>query len=217
MEFLQFRFDPENQCLWRRAESAEDERVLLTPKAYALLDYLVKRAGRLVTQDELLDALWARSYVQPEVLKHHVLEIRKALEDNARSPLYIETVPRRGYRFIAPLGTSLAPMPTSDARPLEQHLVGRSAALAALHECLGQACRGQSEFISVTGEPGIGKTALVDEFQRQARNSAPGLRIALGQCVETLGSQEGYYPVLESRPATAHRHSIIANWPRPRP
>jgi DNA-binding winged helix-turn-helix (wHTH) protein/tetratricopeptide (TPR) repeat protein len=198
MQFLRFRIDPVNQCLWRRRDSAEDDRVLLTPKAYALLDYLVKHAGRLVTQDELLEALWPQSYVQPEVLKHHVLEIRKALEDDARSPLYIETLHRRGYRFIAPLGASPAPLAASDARPVEQHLVGRSAALAALSEYLGQACRGQRQFISVTGEPGIGKTALVDEFQRQARNSAPGLSIALGQCVETLGSQEGYYPMLEA-------------------
>jgi len=192
MQFLQFRFDPENQCLWRRGDSAEDERVLLTPKAYAVLDYLLKHAGRLVTQDELLDAVWARSYVQPEVLKHHVLEIRKALEDDARSPLYVETLPRRGYRFIAPLVVGPAPPAPSDERPVEQHLVGRSAALAALREYLGQACRGQRQFVSVTGEPGIGKTALVDEFRRQARNRVPGLRIALGQCVETLGSQEGY-------------------------
>jgi DNA-binding winged helix-turn-helix (wHTH) protein len=198
MQFLRFRFDPENQCLWRRRDSAEDERVLLTPKAYAVLDYLLKHAGRLVTQDELLDAVWARSYVQPEVLKHHVLEIRKALEDDARSPLYIETLPRRGYRFIAPLGAGPTPLPGSDARPVEQHLVGRSAALAALREYLGLACRGQRQLISVTGEPGIGKTALVDEFQRQAKNWAPGLRIALGQCVEGFGSQEGYYPLLEA-------------------
>ncbi len=198
MQFLQFRFDPENQCLWRRGESAEDERVLLTPKAFALLDYLLKHAGRLVTHDELLDALWARSYVQPEVLKHHVLEIRKALEDDPKTPRYIETIQRRGYRFIAPLSAAPAPLPASDTRPVEHHLVGRSAALAALREYLGQACLGQSQYISVTGEPGIGKTALVDEFQRQARNSAPGLRIALGQCVETLGSQEGYYPILEA-------------------
>jgi DNA-binding winged helix-turn-helix (wHTH) protein/tetratricopeptide (TPR) repeat protein len=198
MQFLRFRIDPANQCLWRRGDSPEDERVLLTPKAYGVLDYLLKHAGRLVTQDELLDAVWARSHVQPEVLKHHVLEIRKALEDDARSPLYIETLPRRGYRFIAPLGAGSAPPPASDARPLERHLVGRSAALATLRECLGQACRGHSQFVSVTGEPGIGKTALVDEFQRQAENSAPGVRIALGQCVEGFGSQEGYYPMLEA-------------------
>src|SRR4029077_2357814 len=85
MQFLRFRIDPANQCLWRRGDSAEDERVLLTPKAYVVLDYLLKHAGRLVRQDELLEALWPQSYVQPEVLKHHVLEIRKALEDDARS------------------------------------------------------------------------------------------------------------------------------------
>jgi DNA-binding winged helix-turn-helix (wHTH) protein/tetratricopeptide (TPR) repeat protein len=198
MQFLRFRLDPANQCLWRRGDSAEDERVLLTPKAHALLDYLLKHAGRLVTQEELLDSLWPESYVQPEVLKHHVMEIRKALEDDPRRPLYIETLPRRGYRFIAPLAASPAPLRDSGAGPVEQHLVGRRVALAALRECLGQACRGQSQFISVTGEPGIGKTALVDEFQRQAKDSAPGLRIALGQCVEGFGSQEGYYPLLEA-------------------
>jgi len=198
MQFSRFRIDPVNQCLWRRGDSAHDERLLLAPKTYAVLDYLLKHAGRLVTQDELLEALWPQSYVQPEVLKHHVLEIRKALEDDARSPLYIETVPRRGYRFIAPLGGSPAPLAASDARPVEHHLVGRSAALAALREYLGQACRGQRQFAPVTGEAGIGKTALVDEFQRQAKNWAPGLRIALGQCVEGFGSQEGYYPMLEA-------------------
>jgi DNA-binding winged helix-turn-helix (wHTH) protein len=97
MQFLQFRFDPENQCLWRRGESTEDKRVLLTPKAYALLDYLVKRAGRLVTQDELLEALWSRSYVQPEVLKHHVLEIREALEDDPKTPRYGRGSARRPW------------------------------------------------------------------------------------------------------------------------
>jgi DNA-binding winged helix-turn-helix (wHTH) protein/tetratricopeptide (TPR) repeat protein len=198
IRFLEFGVDSANQCLWRRRDSGEEERVLLAPKAYALLDYLLKHAGRLVTHDELLEALWARSYVQPEVLKHHVLEIRKALEDDPKTPRYIETVPRRGYRFIAPLGATPALAPASDARPVEHHLVGRSAALAALHECLGRAGRGQMQLISVTGEPGIGKTALVDEFQRRAKNGAPGLRVALGQCVEVFGSQEGYYPMLEA-------------------
>jgi tetratricopeptide (TPR) repeat protein len=198
MQFLRFRIDPVNQCLWRCGDSAQDERLLLAPKTYAVLDYLLKHAGRLVTQHELLEAVWPQSYAQSEVLKHHVLEIRKVLEDDARSPLYIETVPRRGYRFIAPLGARPAPLAASDARPVDQHLVGRNAALAALSEHLGPACRGQRQFILVTGEPGIGKTALVDEFLRQARNRAPDLRIARGQCVEGFGSREGYYPILEA-------------------
>ena len=51
--FHSFRLDTVNQCLWR-----EDQRILLSPKAFAVLRYLVERAGRLVTQDELLDGLW---------------------------------------------------------------------------------------------------------------------------------------------------------------
>ncbi|MGO9231172.1 MAG: winged helix-turn-helix domain-containing protein [Bryobacteraceae bacterium] len=57
-----------NECLWRREDAGEDERVLLTPKAFAVLAYLIEHAGRLVTQDELLDAVWPDTFVQPEVL-----------------------------------------------------------------------------------------------------------------------------------------------------
>jgi DNA-binding winged helix-turn-helix (wHTH) protein len=197
-EFLPFRFDAINQCLWRRGDTGDDERILLTPKAFAVLQYLVKHAGRLVTQDELLSALWPQSYVQPEVLKHHVLEIRKALGDDPKKPRYIETLPRRGYRFIAPTSANAESRPASEARLAQGRLVGRSAALATLHGYLGEASRGQRRLVSVTGEPGIGKTALVDEFQRQAGGQARSLRIARGQCVEGFGSQEGYYPMLEA-------------------
>jgi DNA-binding winged helix-turn-helix (wHTH) protein len=85
-EFLHFRLDEINECLWRRGDSGDDERVLLTPRAFGVLRYLVQHAGRLVRQSELLDALWPQSYVQPEVLKHHVLEVRKALGDDPRNP-----------------------------------------------------------------------------------------------------------------------------------
>ncbi len=67
-EFPPFRLDPVNECLWRREDAGEDERVLLTPKAFAVLAYLIEHAGRLVTQDELLDAVWPDTFVQPEVL-----------------------------------------------------------------------------------------------------------------------------------------------------
>ncbi len=95
-EFPPFKLDAEDQCLWR-----EGKRVTLTPKAFSVLLYLVDRAGRLVAQNELLEALWPGIYVQPEVLKTHILEIRSALGDDARNPTYIETLPKRGYRFIA--------------------------------------------------------------------------------------------------------------------
>jgi serine/threonine-protein kinase len=86
--------------LWRGAD-----RITLAPKAFVLLEYLAQRAGRLVTHDELLSALWPDSFVQPEVLKTHVADIRQALGDDAKTPKFIATHARRGYRFIAAVRT----------------------------------------------------------------------------------------------------------------
>jgi hypothetical protein len=61
----------------------------------------VERAGRLVTQDELLESLWTETYVNQEVLRKYILEIRKALGDKPDNPEFIETITKRGYRFIA--------------------------------------------------------------------------------------------------------------------
>src|SRR5580700_5317054 len=99
-EFAQFRLDTQNQCLWRHTDTGGDERILLTPKGFAVLRYLVEHAGRLVTQDELLDAVWPETHVQPHVLKRHILDIRSALGDDPKNPAFIETLPRRGYHFI---------------------------------------------------------------------------------------------------------------------
>ena len=94
--FQSFRLDTANHLLLRG-----DERVSLTPKAFDVLRYLVERAGRLVTQDELLEALWPETYVNQEVLRKYILEIRKALGDKPDNPEFIETITKRGYRFVA--------------------------------------------------------------------------------------------------------------------
>ena len=99
-EFPPFRRDTVNQCLWRRRETADDERILLTPKAFAVLRYLVAHAGQLVSQEALLAAAWPETHVQPEVLKSRIFEIRGVLGDRPKTPRFIETLPRRGYRFI---------------------------------------------------------------------------------------------------------------------
>ena len=108
IRFREFRLDLANQCLWRRGDLGQEVRVALTPRAFDVLRYLVEHAGQLVTQDELLDALWLRAYVQPAVLKHQVLKLRKALGDDRRHPRYIETLPRRGYWFIASTSSEVA-------------------------------------------------------------------------------------------------------------
>jgi DNA-binding winged helix-turn-helix (wHTH) protein len=94
--FKTFRLDTTNHLLWRNGD-----RVPIAPKGFDVLAYLVEHAGRLVTQDEILEALWPETYVNPEVLRKYILEIRKALGDRPDNPEFIETLPKRGYRFVA--------------------------------------------------------------------------------------------------------------------
>src|SRR5687767_14343202 len=94
--FGPFRLDAANQSLWRG-----DTRVPLMPKPFAVLQHLVDRAGQLVTQDQLLEAIWPDTFVQPEVLRRYILEVRRALDDPAGSPRFVQTFPKRGYQFIA--------------------------------------------------------------------------------------------------------------------
>jgi Tol biopolymer transport system component/DNA-binding winged helix-turn-helix (wHTH) protein len=75
----------------------------LEPKAFDVLRYLIEHRDRLVTKDELLDAVWPGTFVTPNALTRAVAQLRKALDDDARDAKYIETVAKRGYRFIAPV------------------------------------------------------------------------------------------------------------------
>jgi DNA-binding winged helix-turn-helix (wHTH) protein/tetratricopeptide (TPR) repeat protein len=203
LEFPPFRLDTGNQCLWRRWDSADDERILLPPTGFAVLRHLVEHAGRLVTERELLEAVWPRAVVEPQAVKKQVFEIRKVLGDDAKAPRYIETQQRRGYQFIAPVREG----PSTDLavpKRAADRLVGRERQLADLRDRLRLASGGQRQIVFITGEPGIGKTALVDELQRHASIDAPGIRIGRGQCIEGYGGKEAYYPVLEALGQLCH-------------
>jgi DNA-binding winged helix-turn-helix (wHTH) protein len=196
-EFPPFRFDTANQCLWRSHDTGEDERVLLAPKAFGVLQYLVEHAHRLVTHSELIEALWPDTFVQPAVLSSHIRDVRSALGDNPKNPRFIETLARRGYRFSAAVSDG----PKTDTvpiKPAKGKLVGRDLAIAQLQDRLHAMLRRQRQVVFVTGEPGIGKTTLVDEFQRRAAAEVTGLHIARGQCIEGYGGKEAYYPMLKA-------------------
>jgi DNA-binding winged helix-turn-helix (wHTH) protein/tetratricopeptide (TPR) repeat protein len=197
-EFLPFRLDTLNQCLWRVGEMEREERILLTPKAFAVLKHLVEHAGRLVTHDELLEAVWPGSVVEPQAVKKHILDVRNALRDRPKNSLFIETVPKRGYRFVAPVSERVASHPSVPVRAARDTLVGRDRALDELHDGLQHAAQGERQLVFITGEAGIGKTALVDEFRRQVASTALSLRIARGQCMEGYGGKEPYYPMLDA-------------------
>ena len=162
VEFPPFRLDTLNQCLWR-ADRAPEERLLLAPRAFDVLRYLVEHPGRLVTHTELLDALWPKTYVQPEVLKSHIAAIRALLGDDARKPLFIETLSRRGYRFIAPVteGASAPDVARTNLPEAVSELIGRETELDAV-----VALATEHRLVSLVGAGGIGKTRLVLEAAR---------------------------------------------------
>ena len=191
-QFHSFRLDTVNHCLWRG-----EERVSLAPKAFDVLRYLVEHADRLVTQDEILNALWPETYVNPEVIKKYVLGIRKALGDPREKPEFIETFPRRGYQFIAPVSEVISGAAAGCGINAARKMVGREGAMAELDDYLSQALNAQRQVVFITGEAGIGKTTLVDAFHHAVANR-PNLRIIRGQCVEGFGGKEAYYPVLEA-------------------
>jgi DNA-binding winged helix-turn-helix (wHTH) protein/tetratricopeptide (TPR) repeat protein len=190
-QFQAFRLDPVNHRLWH-----DDDRVTLAPKAFDVLRYLVQHADRLVTQEEILEAIWPDTHVNPEVIKKYVLEIRKVLGDRSDRPMFIETFPRRGYQFVAPVSEANADM--SAGLPVRSAtMVGRDGSQALLERSLESVLQGQRQVVFVTGEPGVGKTTLADAFQRRAAVRA-SLRMARGQCVEGFGGKESYYPILEA-------------------
>jgi DNA-binding winged helix-turn-helix (wHTH) protein/predicted ATPase len=227
--FPPFRLDIIDERLWRGVEA-----IPLRRKTFIVLRYLAEHAAQLVTKEVLLDAVWPDVVVSEGALTECVRELRKALGDDSRSPRFIETVHGRGYRFIAPVATAplvissqfsvlsknetmtTSSQLTTNNWQLTTRLVGRDTELAQLHHWLQKAQGGERQIVFVSGEPGIGKTTLVDTFLAElgARNWGLGtglpssqasspksqvpVLIARGQCIEHYSTSEAYLPVLEA-------------------
>jgi DNA-binding winged helix-turn-helix (wHTH) protein len=108
VRFDAFELDEPNALLLR-----DGKAVTLPPKPFAVLCALARRPGSLLTKHALLDEVWGHQFVTDSVLKTAVSEVRTVLDDHPRQPRFIETVSRRGYRFIAPTTaiSSAAPAP----------------------------------------------------------------------------------------------------------
>jgi DNA-binding winged helix-turn-helix (wHTH) protein/predicted ATPase len=196
--FASFRLDPAATCLWRH-----DRLVPLPPKPFAVLAHLVAHAGQVVTKEALLNAVWPETVVSEGVLKTCMGQIRQALEDTARTPHYIETVHRRGYRFIAPVTQVSSTQPavvSPDAPPrlsIPPLFVARDAEMQQVHQAWSQALQGTRQVLFITGEAGIGKTALIDAVVPHL-GVPEGVRVGRGQCIEHYGAGEAYLPLFEA-------------------
>ena len=197
ISFDAFDLDEANARLLR-----DGKAVALAPTPFNLLCALARQPGALLTKDVLLDAVWGHQFVSESVLKTAISDLRTVLGDNPREPRFIETVPRRGYRFIAvPAAEPAAPPRAATAvvaaaagpQP-SSSFIGRADAIARLQQAWNQAGGGQRAVVWVAGEPGIGKTSLIEQFVA----NLGGIACARGQCVEHYGSGEPYLPVLEA-------------------
>jgi predicted ATPase/DNA-binding winged helix-turn-helix (wHTH) protein len=173
--FENYRLDTDNAALWR-----DQERIVLRPKTFDVLRYLVEHAGELVRKETLLEEVWKNSYVVEGVLTTSMSELRKIFGDTAKNQRFIATVYRRGYRFVAPVeqaaepstGPATAPaaelisksaMPASAGQvirkfPRRRGFIGRRQEREQLVERLvdDPECR----LLTLVGPGGIGKTRL---------------------------------------------------------
>jgi len=165
------RLDLREERLWN-----DEQLVNLRPKTWALMRFMAERPQELLSKRQLIDTLWPDTIVTEASLNQAIRELRKALGDDARSPKFIETVHRRGFRFI---GSPAVSAQTKNPHPVQEpparlQLFGRQAELAQLNEHFHQAKTGNRQILFVTGEAGIGKTSLVrtylDELSRNRRD-----------------------------------------------
>ncbi|MBL8700063.1 MAG: AAA family ATPase [Alphaproteobacteria bacterium] len=203
LSFGPFRVDAQEQRLWR-----DGVAVPVTRKSFALLAALLARPGRLVTKTELFDTVWHGASVSDAALSRCIRELRVALGDDAATPRYIETAHGRGFRFVAPVSAmpgAAAPPASAVESPMRRRplIAGRAEPLRRLAAALEAARGGQRQTVFVTGEPGIGKTALVEAFL--AAKATPEVAwVAQGRCVEQYGAGEAYLPILEALEHLSH-------------
>jgi DNA-binding winged helix-turn-helix (wHTH) protein/tetratricopeptide (TPR) repeat protein len=197
VRFGEFELDEANALLLRGGSA-----IALSPTPFGLLCALARHPNALLTKHALLDEVWGHRFVSDSVLKGAISDVRTVLKDDPQHPRFIETVPRRGYRFIAALTTTSAERASASSSGVEPApvpvprtlFVGRARELASLRLAWDGVTSGQRVVCWIAGEPGIGKTTLIDRFVAGLGDIA----CARGHCVQHYGSGEPYHPVLEA-------------------
>jgi len=204
--FVEVRFGP--YCLHPTEGLRRGSGELhVTPKSLSVLHFLASRPGRVIAKDALIAAVWQGVAVSDSALTSCIKELRRTLEDDAKCPRFIETLNRRGYRFIAavspvtaapaeeaPSGTPLPSSPLLGRGGVSTAFLGRERELARMREVWTRAAGGRRQLILLAGEPGIGKTRLASEFASVRAESAA--TVLVGRCDEE--ALVSYQPFVEA-------------------
>jgi non-specific serine/threonine protein kinase len=151
-----------------RRLSRDGQPIPLTPKAFDTLLTLVQHSGHALSKDELMRAVWPDGFVEEINLASNISIVRKALADGQSGERYIETIPKLGYRFVAPVQTS--PSPLGEGRggvrtnlpAALTRFIGRENEIAQVQHALGA-----NRLVTLTGSGGVGKTRLALEVAQK--------------------------------------------------
>jgi DNA-binding winged helix-turn-helix (wHTH) protein len=192
IRFGQYRLDPVQGLTRGQRE------VRLTPRSLAVLVLLAGQPGRVVSKEELFATVWQDVAVTDAALASCIQEIRRALGDESRHPRFIETLHRRGYRFVARTMDKASTGPTEGLRlPPTTPLVGREREIDLLIDAFDRAQRGTRQLCLISGEPGVGKSAVLAEALARLR-VRERVAVTWANCVEQYGSGEPYQPLLDA-------------------
>ena len=213
--------DPDARILF-----LDDRPLPLGERAISILLMLVERSGQVVSKEELVSAIWPGLAVEDSSLTDQIAALRRVLALVPGGNSWIETLPRRGYRFAGPImqpaaaeAAPRAPFAAerdpATARPglseltggdaaipfmstdaRSRRIVGREAPLEMLDRITQQMLTGQRQIAFVTGEPGIGKTAFID--MAMERLSQQGVELLCGRCTERFGTDEAFLPLIDA-------------------
>ena len=201
-EFDRFRFSDDGMLLLEHGAALS-----VAPKVLQTLLVLLRHAGHVVTKDHLVKAVWPDVFVEDTGLTRNISLLRQLLGDDGQC--FIATVPRVGYRFVAEVEHVAAAVAAGDdsdepqtdktrrrIRGLRPQLtVGHWQERAALQAAFVATREGSGRLIAVSGEPGIGKSTIVEEFLSGLPEEC---LIAQGRCSERLAGAEPHLAVLEA-------------------
>ncbi|HET8938363.1 MAG TPA: AAA family ATPase, partial [Polyangiales bacterium] len=183
--------------------------IAIQARVLRALIYLVRHRDRVVLKDELCDAVWQDIVVSDAALAQVIMHVRKALGDEGEQQTLVKTVRGRGFRFIADVQElappAVATMPIAPARQPSPALVGRSCELQRLLLACDGALQGRGQCLLVAGEPGIGKSSLVEALASEA--NARGLAVLWGKAWEDGGAPP-FWPFIQVLRALVERYGL---------